>query len=311
MGELATIVAIIILWGVVSKPLDRRGITSAIFFAVAGFLVGAKVLGILDVPAESEAAAAGHRGRARPAALQRRDAAGPAGAAPRARLAEPPAPHRAAPDAARRDGRRHARVPRHGAGLGVPALDDALPDRRSARPEGLLRHLGAGSRTSGARRGGRAQRRHRRALLPRGARPRQRRAHDGGHLGGRQERGRAARLGTRRRPRRGPGRRAALPRRRSARLDQRRVAADHPAGHRAARLRPGRDARRQRLHRRLRRRLGLRRRVRAARLRDHGVHGRDRRPARRLHLDRLRRAGAGPGRSRTSPGGSSSTRCSA
>ena len=56
MIELATIVAIVVVWGVLSKPLDRRGITSAIVFTVAGFLVGAKVLGILDVPAESEAA---------------------------------------------------------------------------------------------------------------------------------------------------------------------------------------------------------------------------------------------------------------
>ncbi len=56
MTDLATIVAIIVVWGVLSKPLDRRGITSAIVFTVAGFLVGAKVLGLLDVPADSEVA---------------------------------------------------------------------------------------------------------------------------------------------------------------------------------------------------------------------------------------------------------------
>jgi NhaP-type Na+/H+ or K+/H+ antiporter len=56
MAALATIVAIIILWGVVSRPLDRRGITSAMVFVGAGFLVGTSVLGLLDVPIESEAA---------------------------------------------------------------------------------------------------------------------------------------------------------------------------------------------------------------------------------------------------------------
>ena len=56
MGALATIVAIIIVWGVVSRPLDRRGITSAMVFVGAGFLVGTSVLGLLDVPVESEAA---------------------------------------------------------------------------------------------------------------------------------------------------------------------------------------------------------------------------------------------------------------
>jgi len=56
MAALATIVAIIILWGVFSRPLDRRGITSAIVFVGAGFLVGTSVLGWLDVSVESTAA---------------------------------------------------------------------------------------------------------------------------------------------------------------------------------------------------------------------------------------------------------------
>lgn len=55
MVALATIVAIVVVWGVVSRPLDRRGVTSAIVFTVSGFLVGAKVLGLLDVPVESAA----------------------------------------------------------------------------------------------------------------------------------------------------------------------------------------------------------------------------------------------------------------
>ena len=56
MIELATIVAIIIVWGVFSRPLDRRGITSALVFMAAGFLVGTKVLGLLDVSVESAVA---------------------------------------------------------------------------------------------------------------------------------------------------------------------------------------------------------------------------------------------------------------
>jgi len=56
MAALTTIVAIIILWGVVSRPLDRRGITSAMVFVGAGFLIGTSVLGLLDVSVESEAA---------------------------------------------------------------------------------------------------------------------------------------------------------------------------------------------------------------------------------------------------------------
>jgi NhaP-type Na+/H+ or K+/H+ antiporter len=56
MVGLATIMVIIIAWGAVSRPLDRRGVTSAIVFVVAGFLAGAKVLGLLDVSVESEVA---------------------------------------------------------------------------------------------------------------------------------------------------------------------------------------------------------------------------------------------------------------
>ncbi|HSO42457.1 MAG TPA: cation:proton antiporter [Rhodospirillales bacterium] len=56
MAALATMVAIIILWGVFSRPLDRRGITSAMVFAGAGFVVGTSALGLLDVSVESEAA---------------------------------------------------------------------------------------------------------------------------------------------------------------------------------------------------------------------------------------------------------------
>jgi len=56
MVGLATIVVIIVVWGAFSRPLDRRGVTSAIVFVVAGFLAGAKVLDLLDVSIESEVA---------------------------------------------------------------------------------------------------------------------------------------------------------------------------------------------------------------------------------------------------------------
>ena len=50
-----TILAIIIIWSVFSRPLDRRGITSALFLTVVGFLVGGSALGLLDISVESEA----------------------------------------------------------------------------------------------------------------------------------------------------------------------------------------------------------------------------------------------------------------
>jgi NhaP-type Na+/H+ or K+/H+ antiporter len=56
MTALATIVTIIILWGAVSRPFDRRGITSAMVFTAAGFIVGTSVLGLLDVSLESAVA---------------------------------------------------------------------------------------------------------------------------------------------------------------------------------------------------------------------------------------------------------------
>ena len=56
MVAVATIVVIIIVWSAFSGPLDRRGITSALFFTVAGFVVGASALGWLDVSVESTVA---------------------------------------------------------------------------------------------------------------------------------------------------------------------------------------------------------------------------------------------------------------
>ena len=56
MVALGTIAVIIILWSVFSRPLDRRGITSAMVFMAAGLAVGVSVLGLFDVRLESAVA---------------------------------------------------------------------------------------------------------------------------------------------------------------------------------------------------------------------------------------------------------------
>jgi NhaP-type Na+/H+ or K+/H+ antiporter len=56
MIGLATIMVIIIVWGAVSRPLDRHGVTSAIVFVGAGFVIGTSALGWLDVSLESAVA---------------------------------------------------------------------------------------------------------------------------------------------------------------------------------------------------------------------------------------------------------------
>jgi NhaP-type Na+/H+ or K+/H+ antiporter len=53
MVAAATILVIVIVWSAFSTTLDRRGITSALFFTAAGFVVGASAFGWLDVSVES------------------------------------------------------------------------------------------------------------------------------------------------------------------------------------------------------------------------------------------------------------------
>lgn len=53
MVAAATVLAIIIIWSAFSGPLDRRGITSALFLTVAGFLSGGSALGLLDISVEA------------------------------------------------------------------------------------------------------------------------------------------------------------------------------------------------------------------------------------------------------------------
>jgi NhaP-type Na+/H+ or K+/H+ antiporter len=53
MVAATTILALIIVWSVFSGPLDRRGITSALFLMVAGLLVSASGLGLLNLSVES------------------------------------------------------------------------------------------------------------------------------------------------------------------------------------------------------------------------------------------------------------------
>lgn len=55
MLALGTIAVIILVWSTVSRPLDRRGVTSAMVFMLAGLAVGTSALGLLDVELESTA----------------------------------------------------------------------------------------------------------------------------------------------------------------------------------------------------------------------------------------------------------------
>ena len=56
MLGLLTVSAILILYSALSKPLDRRGVTSAMVFTVVGLVVGGYALGLLDLAPESAAA---------------------------------------------------------------------------------------------------------------------------------------------------------------------------------------------------------------------------------------------------------------
>ncbi len=50
MISLIVIAAILIAYATFSRPLDERGVTSALVLMIAGLLVGTSVLGWLDVP---------------------------------------------------------------------------------------------------------------------------------------------------------------------------------------------------------------------------------------------------------------------
>ena len=56
MVALGTVAAIVILWSVFSRPLDRHGITSAMVFTAAGLAVGISAFGLFDVKMESAVA---------------------------------------------------------------------------------------------------------------------------------------------------------------------------------------------------------------------------------------------------------------
>jgi sodium/hydrogen antiporter len=53
---LLIVAAILLLYGVVSKPLDARGFTSALVFTLVGIVAGSSVLGLIDVDLESATA---------------------------------------------------------------------------------------------------------------------------------------------------------------------------------------------------------------------------------------------------------------
>ena len=56
MIAMVTIAAILIAYGAVSKPLDARGVTSAMVFMLAGLLVGPSILELVNVPLGSATA---------------------------------------------------------------------------------------------------------------------------------------------------------------------------------------------------------------------------------------------------------------
>ena len=148
--------------------------------------------------------------------------------------------------------------PGHRAGQRLRALDDAVLDRRGARTARRVRRGRARARAPGARRRERSQRRPGRPVLPRGRRPLARRADDRPHGGSHRQHGGADRLGARGRHRRGHARGPAVPRGRRSRMAGGTVATDPAPGGCPARLPGSAPARRQRLHRGLRRRDGVR-----------------------------------------------------
>ena len=93
---LLTIAVLLIAYSAVSAPLDRWGVTSAIVFVTAGFLVGSRGIGWLDIPIQNAVAERDHRARLGVAAVQRRVQAEPADVAQPPGLAEPAAADRAA-----------------------------------------------------------------------------------------------------------------------------------------------------------------------------------------------------------------------
>lgn len=56
MVALLTVAAVLILYGAFSRPLEARGVTSALFLVTAGFLVGSSVLHLVDLQLESATA---------------------------------------------------------------------------------------------------------------------------------------------------------------------------------------------------------------------------------------------------------------
>jgi len=56
IGSLITIAVILVVYGAVSKPLDARGITSAMIFTTAGFVAGTSALKLVNIHIESKAA---------------------------------------------------------------------------------------------------------------------------------------------------------------------------------------------------------------------------------------------------------------
>jgi hypothetical protein len=138
---LITIAVILILYGAVSKPLDARGITSAMIFTAAGLCVGTSALKLVNIRLESLTAERFCELALVFLLFQRLDADRPSGPAPESGLAQPASVHRPAADDPGRPGRRRPGLSRHGAGQRLRSVDDGLLDRRGARAACRLGHL--------------------------------------------------------------------------------------------------------------------------------------------------------------------------
>ena len=308
--ELATIAFVLLAFSAVARRLESSVVTSAIFFTSAGLLAG-PVLG-LDRPVHRRRArqAAG-RGDAHARPLRRRVADLAPRAAQRVRGPAASARDRPAADDPGRHARRRRRPPGRQPGRGARPLDHARLHRRGARPGGRDRRADPVADPARPQRRERPQRRNLRAALLHRARPRRGRGR--GVDGARRGAPRAG--GDRLRPRRGSRsrrpRRARSPIRDASLLRGAALVPDPDRGH-GGPLCGDRDrARGQHLHRRVHRRVRVRRPPPQQRRRGVIPSRRGRRGAQRGHVHRLRCGDSRPRPRRPGLGGRRLRACSA
>ena len=300
--ELATIAFVLLAFAAVARRLESSVVTSAIFFTSAGLLAG-PVFGAHRPAHRSRARQAAGRGDADPRPLRRRVADLAPRPAQRVRGPAALARDRAAADDPGRHARRRRRPPGRQPGRGTRALDHARLHRRGARSSGRDRRADSVTDPARPQRRERPERRDLRPTLLHRAGPRRGRGR--GDDGAR--RGAARAGGDRLRPRRGSrSRRPRCARAPICDASRPRGAAlvpDPDRGH-GRPLRGDRHrARRQHLHRRVHRRVRVRRHPPQQRRRRVISSGRGRRGAQRGHVHRLRRGDSRPRPRRPGLGG--------